>query len=56
MDDINVDVNEVIAEMDELGRAKFDAAHQRVLNKHLVRRVAELENERSPRAVKDTAA
>lgn len=45
--DEQIDLNEVIAEMNELGRALFDAAHARVLLKRMQGRVAELENEKA---------
>lgn len=41
-----IDLNEILAEMDELGRAKFDAALERVKVRKLEERIAELENQR----------
>lgn len=38
-----IDLNEIIAEMDELGRAKFDAALERVKVRKLEERIRELE-------------
>lgn len=43
-----VDVREVIAEMDELGRAKWDVAVERWQNRKLRARLAEVENQSAP--------
>ena len=41
-----VDINEVVAAMDELGRAKFDAALNLVRARKAMARIAELEKQR----------
>lgn len=43
----DVSVSEVLAVMDELGRAKFDAALNLVRARKAMQRVAELEQQRS---------
>jgi hypothetical protein len=64
-----IDINEILAEMDELGRAKFDAAVERVKTRKLAEhigelrtRISELESQRAVpdplkngRAVRDSA-
>lgn len=41
---MSIDVNEIVAEMDDLGRAKFEGAAARVENRHLRRELARLSN------------
>lgn len=58
MEDLQVSLDEILAEMDELGRAKFESAHARAVLKKSQARVAELENEKTqqrPSAVKTVA-
>jgi hypothetical protein len=45
--DENVDVSEVYQQMDELGRAKFDAALAQVQLRRTTKRIAELENQQA---------
>jgi hypothetical protein len=43
-----IDVAEVLAELDDAGRTKWDLAVARVQNRHLLRRIADLENAQAP--------
>lgn len=47
-----IDLNEILAEMDELGRAKFDAALERVKVRKLEERIAELERQHGETAAR----
>ena len=42
-----ISVGEVLAELDELGRAKFDAALEKARNRKLQARIDELERQRA---------
>ena len=44
---IEIEVSEVLAEMDELGRAKFDIALEKAKNRKLQARIDELERQQS---------
>jgi len=44
---MEISVDEVLAELDELGRAKFDAALEKARNRKLQARVDELERQQS---------
>lgn len=50
MPDEQVDVTEVYQAMDELGRAKFDAALAQVRMASMAKRIAELENQQTAAA------
>jgi ABC-type hemin transport system substrate-binding protein len=59
MENVNVslDVNEIIAELDELGRAKWQAAHAQAINKKLLTRLTAAEDQvRELQAQLDTSA
>lgn len=43
-----IDIAEVLAELDDIGRTKWELAVARVENKHLRRRLAAAENESAP--------
>lgn len=43
-----IDIAEVLAELDDIGRTKWELAVARVENKHLRRRLAAAENESTP--------
>lgn len=46
MTDVSINLDDIIAEMDELGRAKFDAALERAKNRKLQERIEELTAQR----------
>jgi BMFP domain-containing protein YqiC len=46
----SIDLGEILEELDELGRAKFDAALERVKNRKLQARIDELEARESGEA------
>ena len=48
MSEMEIGVNDVLAELDELGRAKFDAALEKARNRKLQARIDELERQQSP--------
>lgn len=52
----SIDLSEIIEELDELGRAKFDAAVERVKNRKLTERIAELEAREAAAVVPDVQA
>jgi hypothetical protein len=47
MPEISVSVEEIVSELDELGRAKWDAALARVENRKLREELARVSNERT---------
>lgn len=46
MTDVSISLDDIIAEMDELGRAKFDSALERAKNRKLQERIDELTAQR----------
>lgn len=52
---IDLSIDEILAELDELGRAKWQAAQATAANKKLIARIAELEAAAQP-AGDDAAA
>lgn len=46
-DGMEISVDEVLAQLDELGRAKFDTALEKAKNRKLQARIDELERQRS---------
>lgn len=46
-DETQVSVEEILAEMDDMGRAKWEAAVARVENRYLRRELAQLKNEKN---------
>lgn len=49
----SIDLGEILEELDELGRAKFDAALERVKNRKLQARIDELEAREAAAVVLD---
>lgn len=47
---IDLSIDEILAELDELGRAKWQAAQLAAANRKLLARVAELEAQTAPEA------
>ncbi len=56
MHNVELSLPEILAEMDELGRAKFDAAQVMAANKKLVTRIADLEQQLQDSGDADGAA
>lgn len=54
MTDVSINLDDILTEMDELGRAKFDAALERAKNRKLQERIEELTAQRAEEA-KDKA-
>ncbi len=53
---MELSLDEILAELDELGRAKFEAAQLMAANKKLVARIADLEQQLQPAGDADGAA
>jgi BMFP domain-containing protein YqiC len=45
--DVSINLDDILVEMDELGRAKFDAALERAKNRKLTERIEELTAQRA---------
>lgn len=48
MTDIEVSVQDIVAEMDLTAKLGFDLAHQKAINKVLVKRLTDQENDKQP--------